>query len=398
MANIWNQSPFASSPFSEQDAVDAVGPLGPIPAQPIQPMQPMGPPMQPPPEAQQSPLGRVLSSPGMAMASQAANNLSALNRGMVPNRTPVDAMRQAANQSQMIQMRRAAIVDQQLARAEAVRQRDVANQLRMASLMKPDKPGALEQRLAALRMTLPDEVQNDPDWMRHPLAADDVSKIISGGGQNINVDIDNRPPALGDLAGADSAKSKEDFRMNLEAIPELLTLSQFDPNFLTGVGQLGMGFNKVRDRWGSLPDDEKSKYQDYVQFENRVARMFNSYRKMITGAAASPAEMEDLRQSIANMGQGPAGFQASLEGMMEDSARDLRGAIYLAATSDVEMGTEEMGKRLDRIPAQEFKSDKYKDSIGDYVAESLGYNTEDIGGWTPEQRTEFSRYMKSLGF
>lgn len=348
-----------------------------------------GPMMGNPMQAQQGPqwaqkLNSFLNSPGWAMANQAIQNRGARRRGEPVTQTPVMAAQRHANANEALMLRRARILDER----ERAKQ---AMALRMLQMSQPGKPSALEQRLGFLRTSL--GLDDDENWMQD----DRVRDFLTSTGSDINVDVNTAPP-LAELAGAGSKNAKEDFRMNLEGIPELLNLTQFDPEFLTGMGQLGMEFNKVRDRWGTLPESEKGRYQDYVQFENRVARMFNNYRKMITGAAASPSEMEDLRQSIANMDQGPGGFQASLEGMLEDNARDLRGAIYLEATSDLSMGTPEMGERLDRLSAQQFKSDTYKDAIGDYVAEALGYDVENIGGWTADQRSAFSRYMKSLGF
>lgn len=124
--------PFAINPFTQQQAMDAIVPPQPMfdtgPMYPSPQLNPMGgqptlPAVVPPPP--QGGMDAFMNSPGLAMAAQASNNLSALNRGQVPRVTPVQAMQQAARQNQIIQMRRAELVDRQLQRDRQQELRDL---------------------------------------------------------------------------------------------------------------------------------------------------------------------------------------------------------------------------------------------------------------------------------
>lgn len=67
------------------------------------------------PRAQQGGMNGFLGSPGMAMASQAANNISALRRNQVPNRTPVEAFSEGHRRNQLVENQRLQLMMQQQA-------------------------------------------------------------------------------------------------------------------------------------------------------------------------------------------------------------------------------------------------------------------------------------------
>ena len=58
-------------------------------------------------QADQNPINRFIASPGMAMAGQALNNMSALRRGQVPRRTPVMAANDVRAQNAVLMNQRA---------------------------------------------------------------------------------------------------------------------------------------------------------------------------------------------------------------------------------------------------------------------------------------------------
>jgi len=223
-----------------------------------------------------------------------------------------------------------------------------------------------------------------------------MQDFIRNSGSAVNVDV-NTAPKLADLAGFDSKAAKDDFRANLTGIPDLMNISnQFKDDYLTTMGQARRKVTAMRDR-GGLPvgPEEKKDLAEYTQFTNNVEQQFNAYRKLITGAAGSPSELESLRSSIENLDQGPTAFRASLDNRMENQARQLRGAIYLEAKGDTQMGTPEMGERLAKRSADKFMSEEVQNTVGDYIAVSLGFDPDNLTG---PQGTKVKQQLIRLGF
>ena len=95
--------------------------------------------------------------------------------------------------------------------------------------------------------------------------------------------------------------------------------------FLTYEGQFGAGISDIKSKLGvDLSADQAKHLTDYTKFQNRTRQVFNSYRKLITGAAAAEKEMKDLEASIFNINQGPVAFRASLDALYDDMQRGLR--------------------------------------------------------------------------
>jgi hypothetical protein len=199
------------------------------------------------------------------------------------------------------------------------------------------------------------------------------------------------------MGGFDSKAARDDFRANLSGIPDLMNISnQFKDDYLTTMGQARRKVSAFKDRAGvDLNQEEKRDLANYTQFTNNVEQQFNAYRKLITGAAGSPSELESLRNSIENLDQGPTAFRASLDNRMENQARQLRGAIYLQAKGDSEMGTPEMGERLAKRSADKFRSDEVQNTVGDYIAVSLGFDPDNLTG---DQGTKVKQQLIRLGF
>ena len=97
------RSPFAQA-LDEDNVMQALGML----QQPAQGV------LQRPMQQQASGVNAFLNSPGMAMAAQGLNNMSALRRGGVPRQTPVGAYQQAANRNDILLQRKEALQNQKL--------------------------------------------------------------------------------------------------------------------------------------------------------------------------------------------------------------------------------------------------------------------------------------------
>jgi hypothetical protein len=87
---------------------------------------------------------------------------------------------------------------------------------------------------------------------------------------------------------------------------------QFRGEFLTYGGRLKSSWGAFKSKAGAeLDPEEKQLVRDRRAFADNVNRAFNSYRKEITGAAASVQELESLRRAMFNTEQSPEEFQAS---------------------------------------------------------------------------------------
>jgi len=366
-------------------------------------------------------LNAFLNSPGFTMASAALQNLgnSAPNsRGRQVD--PVAAMQQAQRRNEVLQQRRAQIIDNQRQAAQQREYRALQMQQMQAQLdAKPErkmfkgangknyytdtltevlpdvssKPSGLMERAQLMAESLGYDPADRGSWVSDPK----IRQLIeSSGAPDVNVAV-NTAPNIADMGGFDGKAAQDNFRANLTGIPDLMNISnQFKDDYLTTMGQARRKVTAMKDRGGlPLGPEEKKDLASYTQFTNNVEQQFNAYRKLITGAAGSPSELESLRSSIENLDQGPTAFRASLDNRMENQARQLRGAIYLQAKGDSEMGTPEMGARLAKRSADKFMSDEVQNTVGDYIAVSLGFDPDNLVG---EQGTKVKQHLIRLGF
>lgn len=88
----------------------------------------------------------------------------------------------------------------------------------------------------------------------------------------------------------------------------------FDPEFLEVVPQLMQGYNSIKERLGvgDLAPEQSNKLARYKRFQMNVVQTFNTYRKLITGAAASEKELESLEKGFLHMKLSPTEFKAAL--------------------------------------------------------------------------------------
>lgn len=93
--------------------------------------------------------------------------------------------------------------------------------------------------------------------------------------------------------------------------------------FLTYYGRGGALLGGVMDRAGLSADQLAQFNAERSRWVQQVDRLFNQYRREITGAAASVQEMRDIRQSILNSDMGPAEFREAMQGLRESMARDI---------------------------------------------------------------------------
>lgn len=111
---------------------------------------------------------------------------------------------------------------------------------------------------------------------------------------------------------------------------ELLELTDsvrqtFKPEFLTYLGQGEQFFTAQAEKLGMAPPEARRQFvRERTQFVTQVERLFNAYRKEITGAAAAVQELDRLKKSFLNTDQSPTEFEATLDSYQEELRRTLR--------------------------------------------------------------------------
>ena len=111
---------------------------------------------------------------------------------------------------------------------------------------------------------------------------------------------------------------------------ELLDLTDsvaesFNPDFLTYKGQGEQFFSRQSEKLGvELPEVRKEFLKNRTQFVTKTERLFNAYRKEITGAAAAVQELDRLKKSFLNTDQSPSEFEATLSSYQDELKRTLR--------------------------------------------------------------------------
>lgn len=74
----------------------------------------------------------------------------------------------------------------------------------------------------------------------------------------------------------------------------------------------------------SLTKEDRALLGKQTQFKQQVNRVFNAYRKEITGAAAALAELEQLKQAMIDVSQSPPEFEAAYESYERELLRTRR--------------------------------------------------------------------------
>jgi len=175
-------------------------------------------------------------------------------------------------------------------------------------------------------MTLKEQIAQGNDIQK--LALDEYNAHTSrinatkkGTGTNININTGNMPLAKPVQTDVQSkVVNSTELLSTLDKIKEA-----YDPEFLRYKGQIGAFATKIQDKAGiTLDPKDKEFLQKRTKFVQQVERVFNAYRKEITGAAASVQELDRLKQSIINKDQGPAEFEAALETFQDELRRLVR--------------------------------------------------------------------------
>lgn len=113
----------------------------------------------------------------------------------------------------------------------------------------------------------------------------------------------------------ETAFSLEDIKANM------------DPQFLRFAGKTEAEARALYEKLGSplgpMSAEGKGFLRRSTMFNQKIERLFNSYRKLITGAGASTAELDRLQKSYLSGGLSETEFEASLDQLHADTMRDL---------------------------------------------------------------------------
>lgn len=146
--------------------------------------------------------------------------------------------------------------------------------------------------------------------------------------------------------GALEAGSMGDY----EALHQLEEVKNaYADEFLTYAGQAKGFFDKIKEKaGGTLSEDDKKFVAQKKKFDQRVNQFFNTYKKLITGAAASEKEIASLKKAVINTDLSPTQFKAAYDDMVQGYQRSLRINNRLLREG-VKKGTKNWGKRFDAL-------------------------------------------------
>ena len=108
---------------------------------------------------------------------------------------------------------------------------------------------------------------------------------------------------------------------NLDAIAK-----EYEDGFLTYGGKLKNFVDRQTDKIdpNSLGKEDRAALGKQTRFKQQTNRIFNAYRKEITGAAAALAELEQLKEAMLNTDLGPTEFKAAYQSYRSELKRSLR--------------------------------------------------------------------------
>ena len=134
--------------------------------------------------------------------------------------------------------------------------------------------------------------------------------------------------AAGAIQGTNSTKSKLQDSLTTQSTT-MATLdalhTMYDPEFMTYKSDATAFASKVKEKFGGdLDAAEKDHLTRKTKFTTQLNRMFNAYRKEITGAAAAVKEMKDLKNSLINEDMSATEYEAAYQSLRDEVSRTMR--------------------------------------------------------------------------
>lgn len=166
-------------------------------------------------------------------------------------------------------------------------------------------------------MTAPEGVRQQYDRYK----GRDQTEIIYGeNGQPIVVR--GRGGDVGALTSSNTTKAQAATMESAAQIQSLIDIKKaYKPEFLTYGSQAENAVTSTGEKLGiSLSPEQKQDLREKRVFGSRVKQAFNTYKKLITGAAAGEREIKDLEESFLNSNLSPTQFEAQLDDLIYQSA------------------------------------------------------------------------------
>jgi len=134
----------------------------------------------------------------------------------------------------------------------------------------------------------------------------------------------NKPGAL---EAANRRKLVGDIIQSHDIMSSLEDVQELEPHLedlLSYMGRAKTAFTSFASKAGVKGLDKDERYQRAVQLTGRVARVFNLFRRLITGAAAPEQELRRLERQILNETMDPAQFAIQLKDLMRRTRKATR--------------------------------------------------------------------------
>jgi hypothetical protein len=174
----------------------------------------------------------------------------------------------------------------------------------------------------------------------------------SSGGPDVNVYLPSdkqelTKPQQSKVQG--QAVDAEAMLANLDVVGDA-----YKSEYLTYQGQAKGFIARQTDKFGVATEDQEKYLKGRRAFTETVDQIFNAYRSEITGAAASIAEIDRLKNAMLNSDLSPAEFESSLNSFRAKVKRDLTRYRELLNSG---LTVEEAGAALDaELPADAAQS------------------------------------------
>jgi hypothetical protein len=129
---------------------------------------------------------------------------------------------------------------------------------------------------------------------------------------------------------------QKDVRVNQQAIRDLDFIKQnMDTTLLDFSSRVGTKVARISDYLGVSSDSQKERINKVESFLTPVEQFFNTYRKNITGAAASEKELQKLRETFINGDLSPTEFEARYTSLVNKIQNSLNANVNEAEAGGI---------------------------------------------------------------
>jgi hypothetical protein len=297
-----------------------------------------------------------------AMAAPTGGLFDPLNQ-MVVGRQALEMENQRAQQAQDAQNALLMYKDQQgqqAAAAEKAKYDNTVATLEAYFTQNPDKTGGLPPRQAA-------ELKASG---KMPSASGDLSSQISSGIREGMSPVQGKP-TINDIEkqqlGAANLRSRiTTLKKSAQAVED---------KYWTMQGRLGSAVDDIAAKVGKdRPVAEQKGRQNFVRMVQDAGSMFDTYRKDITGAAASVRELDILKTRMPNA-DGIVNFDSKVDFFTKMENLDKFNAAAMKRLADIKAkGFEIVPQDDPNAPLIAVKDGQYIDVVGEFPLELYGFN------------------------